>query len=72
MNQLGARPTGDHDGGGGGGEGGRVRVRSPPDQQHSFVTIYYETFSAVILSLPLIQEVQLFCTNQCAQYWLTA
>ena len=37
----------------------RLRVRTPPGRQHSFVEIDHEIFSAVILSLPLIQEGQL-------------
>ena len=37
----------------------RLRVRSPPGRQHSFVVIDHEIFSMVILSLPLIQEGQL-------------
>ena len=40
-------------------------------RQHSFVEIDREIFSAVILSLPLIQEGQ-FLAKECAQYWLTA
>ena len=40
--------------------------------QHSFVEIDHEVFSAVILSLPLIQEGQLSVSvKECAQYWLT-
>ena len=42
-------------------------------RQHSFVEIYHEIFSTVILSLPLIQEGQLSVYGEeCAQYWLTA
>ena len=55
---LDARPTGDQEFAG-----------SP---QHSFVEIYHEIFSAVIISLPLIQEGQLSVSGECAQYWLTA
>ena len=37
----------------------RLRVRPPPGGQHSFVKTDHEIFSTIILSLPLIQEVQL-------------
>ena len=37
----------------------RLRVRPPPSWQDSFVVIDHEIFSAVILSLPLIQGGQL-------------
>ena len=49
MTQLDARLTGDKE----------VVGSSPPGWQHFFVEIDYEIFSAVILSLPLIQEGQL-------------
>ena len=52
---LDARPTGDQE------------VAGSP--QHSFVEIYLEIFSAVIISLPLIQEGQLSVSGECAQYW---
>ena len=43
----------------------RSRVRPPPrSQQHSFVEIDHEIFSAVILSLPLIQEGQLSVSGE--------
>ena len=47
--QLDARPTGDQE----------LRVRPPRVRKHSFVEIDHEIFSTVILSVPLIQEVQL-------------
>ena len=37
----------------------RLRVGPPPGRQHYFLENDYEIFSAVILSLPLIQEGQL-------------
>ena len=45
MAQLDARPTGDQE-----------LVCSQPGRQHSFVEIDHKEVSAVILSLPLIQE----------------
>ena len=45
MAQLDAPPTGDQE----------VQVQSLPRQQHSFVEFDHGIFSAVILSLPLIQ-----------------
>ena len=52
-----------------GGHGFDPRQRG----QHSFVEIDHEIFSAVILSLLLIQEGQMqFLAKECAQYWLTA
>ena len=56
----------------------RLRVLPLPGQQHSFMEIDHEIFSAVFLSLPLIQEGQLsvsgerICTILVEQYWLTA
>ena len=46
-----------------------VLVRS-----HTFVTIDYEIFSAVILHLPLIQEglLSVIRESMCTKYWLTA
>ena len=42
-------------------------------QQHSFVEIDHEIFSAVILSLPLLKKGSCqFLVKECAQYWLTA
>ena len=35
---------------------GRSRIRYLPGRQHSFVEIDHELFSALMLSLPLIQE----------------
>ena len=59
-----------------------LRVGPQSGRQHCFVEIDHEIFStiilslleifsAVILSLPLIQEEQL-SVKECAQYWLTA
>ena len=42
----------------------RLRVRTPPGRQHSFVEIDHEIFSTVILSLPLIQERQLSVSGE--------
>ena len=42
----------------------RLRVRLPPGRQHSFMAIYHEIFSTVILSLPLIHEEQLSVSNE--------
>ena len=47
--QLDIRPTGNRE----------VASSTPAGRQHSFVEIYHEIFSVVILSLPLIQEGQL-------------
>ena len=56
MAQLDARPTGDQE----------VTGSTPPPRgrQHSFVEIGHEIFSAVILSLPLIQEGQLSVSGE--------
>ena len=43
--------------------GGRG-FKPPPGWQHSFVEIDHEIFSAVILSLPLIQEGQLSVSGE--------
>ena len=53
--QLDAHPAGDLR---------RMRVRSPPGWQHSFVEIDHEIFFMVILSLLLIQEEQLPVSRQ--------
>ena len=55
----------------------QLDVRPTGDQEgryHSSVEIDHEIFSAVILFLLLIQEVQLSVSGkkECAQYWLTA
>ena len=42
----------------------RLRVRPPPGRQHSFVKIYQEIFSVVILSLPQIQEGELSVSGE--------
>ena len=42
----------------------RLRVWSPPGQQHSFVKIDHEIFSTAFLSLPLIQEGQLLVSGE--------
>ena len=57
MAQLDARSTGDQEVAG--------------FRQLSFVKIDHETFSMVILTLPLIQE-RKFLAKGCTQYWLTA
>ena len=43
-------------------------------RQHSFIEIGHEIISTAILSLPLIQVVQLAVTGErmCTKYWLTA
>ena len=63
MAQLDARPTGDKE----------VAGLTPAEIGNIFfVEIDHEIFSTVILSLPLIQEVQLSVSGkECAQYWLT-
>ena len=60
MVQLDAPPTGDQE----------VAGSTPAGWQHSFMEIDHEIYSAVILSLPLIQEGQ-FLAKECTQYWLT-
>ena len=52
--QLDARPIGDQE----------VAGSTPPGRQHSFVEIDHEIFSTAILSLPLIQEVQLSVSGE--------
>ena len=42
----------------------RSQVQPPRGRQHSFVEIDHEIFSTVILSLPLIQEVQLSVSGE--------
>ena len=42
----------------------RSRVLPPPRSEHSFVEIDNETFSTLILSLPLIQEGQLSVSGE--------
>ena len=42
----------------------RFRVRPPPGRRYSFVEIDHETFSTVILSLPLVQEGQLSVSSE--------
>ena len=49
----------------------KLRVRTPPGRQHSFMEIDHEIFSTVILSLPLIQERQLSVSGKCKHNWLT-
>ena len=41
---------------------------------HTFVEIYHDIISTVILPLPLIQEGQLSVSGEsmCTKYWLTA
>ena len=48
------RPTGDQE----------VRVQPLPSLHHTFMEIYHEIFSTVILSLPLIQEGQLSVSDE--------
>ena len=45
-----------------------------PGRPHTFVEIYCEIFSTVILLLPLIKEGLLSVTSEgmCTEYWLTA
>ena len=52
-------------------QGSLVRV---PVRPHTFMEIYHEIISMVILLLPLIQEGQMSVSGEsvCTKYWLTA
>ena len=43
-----------------------------PAWSDTFLEIYHEIFSMVILCLPLSQEVLLSITSESTEYWLTA